>query len=508
MLRPAGCRRDVVSRGVALAAAFASLRCPQGRRRRRRPTERSTSWLAAPPRDRTWRNRSGRIGADRAAWTSTGLRLPATIGDVAVSIPAEGAPPLTATIGEGRIKLAWSGLSGLAGGIGPHHRGRRPRRDVLVEPRVDRRLRAEGARKAGGPVAVQIDRLIVEDAIAEYVDGHQHVGWTHARWIFAATGRPRASFSSARFGPTLRSRRRSSIARGRPRARRIAARRRPARDLRSDGDRTGRRRGADRQRHVERGRVLHRAGTPGRGPRRALFVPHRPHRPFGPGRRTRPDRVHRRRADPRRDAGVNDGLSGRADHDGDGRRDLTVRPGHLEVDNIDARAYKGAVDRDVGSHLRRAIGLDDRSLGEGRRPVAPDRSGGQGPSDRERGRRDVQDRGDPGDSPRRGPAAGRSSRCRPDGHHGGTDSGPRARALDVRFRTRSGQRRPAVAGGRLAAPVVRIRSLRKAHAIRLTLDGTTSDARATQRATLQALRRVRGRAQSIRGRAASREPEP
>ena len=53
--------------------------------------------------------RIGRIDVD---WTA----LAATVGDVAISIPAEGAAPLTATIGEARVKLAWSGLTGIAGG--------------------------------------------------------------------------------------------------------------------------------------------------------------------------------------------------------------------------------------------------------------------------------------------------------------------------------------------------------------------------------------------------------
>jgi outer membrane protein insertion porin family len=110
-----------------------------------------------------------RIGHMDVDWTA----LAATVGDVEISIPAAGAPPLTATIGEGRIKLAWAGLSGIAGG------------QIHITEVVARKATFAFSRewieaftpkkKGGGPVTLQIDRLIVDDATAEYLDGHHHV---------------------------------------------------------------------------------------------------------------------------------------------------------------------------------------------------------------------------------------------------------------------------------------------------------------------------------------------
>jgi outer membrane protein insertion porin family len=53
-----------------------------------------------------------RIGSMDVGWTS----LAATVRDVTITLPAEGAPPLTVSISQARVKLAWSGLTGLAGG--------------------------------------------------------------------------------------------------------------------------------------------------------------------------------------------------------------------------------------------------------------------------------------------------------------------------------------------------------------------------------------------------------
>ena len=53
-----------------------------------------------------------KIGTMDVGWTS----LSATVGDVAITLPAEGAPPLTVSIKKARVKLSWSGLSGIGGG--------------------------------------------------------------------------------------------------------------------------------------------------------------------------------------------------------------------------------------------------------------------------------------------------------------------------------------------------------------------------------------------------------
>lgn len=155
-----------------LAAVFACAVATAGTHAQTPPDARSTSWLQR-------RLETGlaealgatvRIGRIDVNWTG----LSATVGDVAISIPAEGAPPLTATIGEGSVQLAWSGLSGIAGG------------QVHITELVARKATFSLSRewidafkpkdkKASGPVAVQIDRLIVDDATAEYLDGRQHV---------------------------------------------------------------------------------------------------------------------------------------------------------------------------------------------------------------------------------------------------------------------------------------------------------------------------------------------
>jgi outer membrane protein insertion porin family len=136
------------------------------------PATRSTSWLQRRLETGLAAAVGGtvRIGRIDVDWTN----LAATIGDVAISIPAEGADPLTATIGEARVKLSWSGLGGIAGG------------DVHLTEVLARQATFSCSRewidsyvpkgkKDGEPVAVQIDRLVVDDATAEYLDGHQRV---------------------------------------------------------------------------------------------------------------------------------------------------------------------------------------------------------------------------------------------------------------------------------------------------------------------------------------------
>ena len=53
-----------------------------------------------------------RIGKLDVEWTA----LAATVGDVEIVVPAEGAPPLTISIANARVKLAWSGLTSIGGG--------------------------------------------------------------------------------------------------------------------------------------------------------------------------------------------------------------------------------------------------------------------------------------------------------------------------------------------------------------------------------------------------------
>ena len=132
---------------------------------------------APPPRETSWLQRRLESGLSEALggtvhigqmdvdWTA----LQASVRDVAISIPAEGASPLTATMTEGRVSLAWSGLTGIAGG------------DVHITEIVARGATFSCSRawidafrpqerKPGRPVSIQIDRLVVEDATATYVD--------------------------------------------------------------------------------------------------------------------------------------------------------------------------------------------------------------------------------------------------------------------------------------------------------------------------------------------------
>jgi hypothetical protein len=134
------------------------------------PAPRSTSWLQRRLETGLAAAIGGtvRIGSIDVDWTN----LSAMVGDVAISIPAEGADPLTATVGAARVKLAWSGLGGIAGG--DVHLT-----EVIAEEATFSCSRewidayVPKGKKDGEPVAVQIDRLVVEDATAEYVDGRQ-----------------------------------------------------------------------------------------------------------------------------------------------------------------------------------------------------------------------------------------------------------------------------------------------------------------------------------------------
>jgi outer membrane protein insertion porin family len=158
-------RRGVVTAVVAcvLAAGAADAAAPADTR--------NPSWLQRRLETGLAQATGGtvRIGRMDVDWT----KLSATVGDVAISIPAPGAPPLTATIGEGRIKLAWSGLPGIGGG------------QVHITEVIARGATFSLSRewidaftpksKGGGPVAVQIDRVVIENAAAEYLDGGEHV---------------------------------------------------------------------------------------------------------------------------------------------------------------------------------------------------------------------------------------------------------------------------------------------------------------------------------------------
>ncbi len=197
-----------MSRRLVLVAAFAFALASGGARAQTQADERSTSWLQRRLETGLATSLGGsvRIGRMDVDWTS----LAATIGDVAISIPAEGAAPLTATMAEGRVKLAWSGLGGIAGG------------DIHITE-----VLARGAtfscsrewidawrpkeRQGGGAVAIQIDRLVVEDATAEYLDGQKrlrvatrsmdfHGDWSTSRRLLVGEVRASATVEAPLFG--------------------------------------------------------------------------------------------------------------------------------------------------------------------------------------------------------------------------------------------------------------------------------------------------------------------
>ncbi len=159
-------------RAFALAAVLVSAFAFTGACAEALPPARSASWLSRRLETELAKALGGsvRIGRIDVDWTT----LAATVGDVAISVPADGAPPLTATISEGRVKLAWSGLSGIAAG------------QIHISEVVARgatfscsrewieawRPRANGD---GDAVEIRIDRLIVDDATAEYADHQQRV---------------------------------------------------------------------------------------------------------------------------------------------------------------------------------------------------------------------------------------------------------------------------------------------------------------------------------------------
>jgi hypothetical protein len=153
------------------------------------PPARSTTWLQRRLESGLTEALGGtvRIGRMDVDWTT----LAATVGDVSISIPAGDAPPMTATMAEGRIQLAWSGLTGIAGG------------DVHIIEVIAKKATFSLSRewidafkpkekKGGGAVAIQIDRLIVQDGTAEYVDGHQRTRVTTTSMNF------RGDWSSSR----------------------------------------------------------------------------------------------------------------------------------------------------------------------------------------------------------------------------------------------------------------------------------------------------------------------
>jgi outer membrane protein assembly complex protein YaeT len=180
----------------------------------------STGAAAQEPRSSTWLQRrleSGlsealqgtvRIGRLDVDWTS----LAATVGAVTIEIPADGAPPLTARIGEGRVQLAWEGLTGIA--AGRIHISEVVARNASFT--IDRAwVEAWKPRRRDdrGRVEVRIDRLVVEGGAAEYADGglrlrvraedlSLHGDWSTSRRSLVAEAKGRATIEGPPFATT------------------------------------------------------------------------------------------------------------------------------------------------------------------------------------------------------------------------------------------------------------------------------------------------------------------
>ncbi len=153
-------RRRLAALALAAASASAAQAAPAGE-------DRQASWLARRIETAVAEATGGtmRIGRMEVEWTS----LTATVGDVSISIPVEGAPPLTASIASGRVKLAWSGLTGIAGGQ-VHITSIEAKGATFSCSRqwIDGwRPRSTGKKRA---VEIRVDHLEVQDGTAEYLD--------------------------------------------------------------------------------------------------------------------------------------------------------------------------------------------------------------------------------------------------------------------------------------------------------------------------------------------------
>ncbi len=346
-----------------LAAAFACALATGGTHAQTPPDARSTTWLQRRLETGLAEALGGtvRIGRIDVDWTT----LSATVGDVAIAIPAGGAPPLTATIGEGRIKLAWSGLSGIAGG--------QVHITELVARNATFSLSREWidafkpkVRKEGGPVAVQIDRLVVEDATAEYLDGHHHVrvqthsfdfrgDWSTSRQRLIGELRTEATLEAPIFNRPWPASVRSGLRLGGGRLEIFSA---TAEGAGATAELTGNVVWGVGVSFTAQGRLdadlaalspflEGHAGLSGRaeGPVQIVYTGGVPIRvamqAATTGFRVGPIATETARCD------------------------LTIRPGHLDVENIDARAYKGTFAGNVGLDFGTPLELRTDISGKG-----------------------------------------------------------------------------------------------------------------------------------------------
>lgn len=156
-----------------LAAGIAIALCAHAAPARADDPARSAGWLQRKLETGLSQALGGTVEIGRLNVDWTGLA--ADVGDVSISVPAEGAPPMTATIAQGRIKLAWEGIAGIAGGrIHIAEVAAKQATFSISREWID----GWTPKKPGdgqGAVEVRIDKLTIEGADAEYADGQSKV---------------------------------------------------------------------------------------------------------------------------------------------------------------------------------------------------------------------------------------------------------------------------------------------------------------------------------------------
>lgn len=188
-----------------LAAGFAAVEA----RAQSPDAPRATSWLQRRLESGLSSALGGsvRIGRLDVDWTS----LAADVKDVVLSVPVEGAPPLEAAIGEGRIKLAWEGLTGIGGGQIHITEVVAKRASFSISREWIDGWRPRPRREGASSVQIRIDRLTVDDATAEYTDARQRVrvrtdglslrgDWSTSRRSLVAQATARAAVEAPLFG--------------------------------------------------------------------------------------------------------------------------------------------------------------------------------------------------------------------------------------------------------------------------------------------------------------------
>jgi len=123
------------------------------------------------------------LGGIDVTWTA----LTATITDARIEIPAsDGGPPLTAAIGRAQVELAWSGLAGIGGGEIHLVRVVASNASFNCTREWIEAWRPRNVGRESAPVSLRVDRLEVTDGTAEYRDLGQKLVLRAAHVRYAA----------------------------------------------------------------------------------------------------------------------------------------------------------------------------------------------------------------------------------------------------------------------------------------------------------------------------------